>query len=44
MEQMRSNLVELTADLRRREAEAKAVLGGIVEGVYAVDEERRIRS
>jgi K+-sensing histidine kinase KdpD len=42
MELMRSNLVELTADLRRSEAEAKAVLGGIVEGVYAVDEERRI--
>jgi signal transduction histidine kinase len=42
MELMRHNLVELTADLRRSEAEAKAVLGGIVEGVYAVDEERRI--
>ena len=42
MELMRRNLVELTADLRRSEAEAKAVLGGIVEGVYAVDEERRI--
>jgi signal transduction histidine kinase len=42
MEQMRRNLVELTADLRRSELEAKAVLGGIVEGVYAVDEDRRI--
>ena len=42
MELMRRNLVELTADLRRSEAEAKAVLDGIVEGVYAVDEERRI--
>ncbi len=42
MELMRRNLVELTADLRRSEGEAKAVLGGIVEGVYAVDEERRI--
>ena len=42
MELMRGNLVELTADLRRSEAEAKAVLSGIVEGVYAVDEERRI--
>ena len=42
MEQMRRNLIELTADLRRSELEAKAVLGGIVEGVYAVDEERRI--
>jgi signal transduction histidine kinase len=43
MERMRRNLVELTADLRRSELEAKAVLGGIVEGVYSVDEERRIR-
>jgi len=43
MERMRRNLVELTADLRRSEMEAKAVLGGIVEGVYSVDEDRRIR-
>jgi len=43
MERMRRNLVELTADLRRSELEAKAVLSGIVEGVYSVDEERRIR-
>ncbi len=43
MERMRRNLVELTADLRRSELDAKAVLGGIVEGVYSVDEERRIR-
>ena len=43
MELMRSNLVELTADLRRSESEAQAVLQGIVEGVYAVDEDRRIK-
>jgi signal transduction histidine kinase len=43
MEQMRRNLVELTSEIRRREAEAQAVLGGIIEGVYAVDEQRRIR-
>ncbi|MFU8896917.1 MAG: ATP-binding protein [Gammaproteobacteria bacterium] len=43
MEEMRSNLVELTGELRQREAQAKAVLGGIVEGVYAVDHARRIR-
>ncbi|HET6628206.1 MAG TPA: ATP-binding protein [Woeseiaceae bacterium] len=43
MEEMRRNLVELTGELRRREAEAQAVLGGIVEGVYAVDEARRVR-
>ncbi|HEY1723869.1 MAG TPA: ATP-binding protein [Steroidobacteraceae bacterium] len=43
MDEMRRNLVELTDTLRRREAEAQAVLGGVVEGVYAVDHERRIR-
>ncbi|HZO21428.1 MAG TPA: ATP-binding protein, partial [Steroidobacteraceae bacterium] len=36
-------LVELTGTLRRREAEAQAVLGGVVEGVYAVDKNRTIR-
>ena len=41
MEQMRRSLVELTGTLRLRDAEAKAVLAGIVEGVYAVDAERR---
>src|SRR5690606_30061306 len=43
MEEMRRNLIALTSELRRREAEAQAVLGGIVEGVYAVDHLRRIR-
>jgi signal transduction histidine kinase len=43
MEEMRRNLVELTTALRRRDAEARAVLGGIVEGVFAVDDTRRIR-
>ncbi|MDE2052980.1 MAG: HAMP domain-containing protein, partial [Gammaproteobacteria bacterium] len=43
MEDMRRNLLELTGTLRRREAEAQAVLGGIIEGVYAVDERRNIR-
>ncbi len=43
MEDMRRNLIELTSTLRRREAEAQAVLGGIVEGVYAVDKNRLIR-
>jgi len=43
MEQMRNNLVKLTGTLRRREAEAQAVLSGIVEGVYAVDRARVIR-
>jgi signal transduction histidine kinase len=43
MEDMRRNLVDLTGTLRRREAEAQAVLTGIVEGVYAVDRNRTIR-
>lgn len=43
MEEMRKNLIELTREIRRREAQAQAVLGGIVEGVYAVDKKRRIR-
>jgi signal transduction histidine kinase len=43
MEDMRRNLVEVTGTLRKREAEAQAVLGGIIEGVYAVDRNRNIR-
>jgi signal transduction histidine kinase len=43
LEDMRRNLVDLTGTLRRREAEAQAVLAGIVEGVYAVDRNRHIR-
>ena len=42
METMRRNLIDLTSTLRRREAEAQAVLSGIVEGVYAVDRTRLI--
>lgn len=42
METMRHNLVDLTSALRKREAEAQAVLNGVIEGVYAVDRERRI--
>jgi signal transduction histidine kinase len=43
MEDMRRNLVDLTGTLRRQEAEARAVLSGIVEGVFAVDKSRTIR-
>jgi nitrogen fixation/metabolism regulation signal transduction histidine kinase len=43
MEGMRRSLLDLTDSLRRTEADRRAVLEGIVEGVYAVDEERRIR-
>jgi signal transduction histidine kinase len=42
MENMRRNLVDLTGTLRRREAEAQAVLSGTIEGVYAVDKQRCI--
>jgi signal transduction histidine kinase len=43
MEEMRRRLSHLTAELGRRRSEAEAVLGGILEGVFAVDRERRIR-
>lgn len=43
MEDMRRSLVELTATLRQREAEAQALLQGVVEGVFAVDAERKVR-
>jgi signal transduction histidine kinase/HAMP domain-containing protein len=42
MDEMRQNLIELTARLRSREAEAQAVLGGVVEGVFVTDEQRII--
>ena len=40
---MRRNLIDLTATLRRREAEAQALLQGVVEGVFAVDTQRNVR-
>jgi signal transduction histidine kinase len=43
MEEMRRRLLHLTEALRQRQGEAEAVVAGIVEGVYAVDIERRIR-
>ncbi len=43
MEEMRSKLLRLMAELRRRRAEADSILGGIAEGVFSVDSERRIR-
>lgn len=42
MDDMRQNLVELTTTLRRREAEASAVLAGVVEGVFVTDAQRRV--
>lgn len=43
MDDMRRRLLEVTARLRRSEADAQALLAGMVEGVFAVDDERRIR-
>ena len=43
MEEMRGRLLELSAESRRRRKDAEAILGGISEGVYAVDRERRFR-
>jgi len=43
MEEMRAKLQELTNELRRKHAQAEAVVEGIVEGVFAVDRERIVR-
>jgi signal transduction histidine kinase len=43
LEQMRWSLMRLTADLRRQQSESQAIITGIVEGVFSVDRERRIR-
>src|ERR1700738_229443 len=43
MDEMRRKLGDLTETLRRREVEAQTVLNGVIEGVFAVDMERRIR-
>ncbi len=43
LEDMRRRLLDLTANLQRQQAESSAILSGIVEGVFTVDNERRIR-
>jgi signal transduction histidine kinase len=43
MEDMRRRLLGLTAELRRRQAEAETILTGIAVGVFAVDRDRRVR-
>jgi signal transduction histidine kinase len=43
LEDMRWRLLRLTADLRRQQTESQAIITGIVEGVFSVDRERRIR-
>jgi signal transduction histidine kinase len=42
MEEMRTRLRRLTLDLEAQKADARAMVDGIVEGVYVVDRERRI--
>lgn len=43
LEDMRGRLLRLTDDLARQRAEAQAIVAGVVEGVFTVDRERRIR-
>jgi signal transduction histidine kinase len=43
LEDMRWRLQSLTGDLKRQQAEAEAIVTGIIEGVFSVDRERRIR-
>lgn len=43
LEEMRGRLLRLTSDLERQRAEAQAIITGVVEGVFTVDRERRIR-
>ncbi|HEX9370807.1 MAG TPA: ATP-binding protein [Roseiflexaceae bacterium] len=43
LEEMRGRLLRLTADLRHQQSESQAIITGIVEGVFSVDRERRIR-
>ncbi|WIG59056.1 MAG: hypothetical protein OJF49_001803 [Ktedonobacterales bacterium] len=43
LEEMRGRLLTLTGDLRRQQAESEAILTGVVEGVFTVDRERRMR-
>jgi signal transduction histidine kinase len=43
LDDMRRRLLHTMAELQRREAEAEALVNGIVEGVFSVDRERRVR-
>jgi signal transduction histidine kinase len=42
MDDMRRRLLRLTADLEAQKADARAMVNGIVEGVFVVDGERRV--
>lgn len=43
LEESRRQLLRLTSELRRRQAEGEAILTGISEGVFSVDRDRKIR-
>jgi signal transduction histidine kinase/HAMP domain-containing protein len=43
MEESRIRLLDASRQLRQRQAESEAVLGGISEGVFGVDDDRRVR-
>ena len=43
LEDMRGRLLNRTVELRRQQSESDAILTGIMEGVFAVDRERRVR-
>lgn len=43
LEEMRRDLLQLTTDLKRQQAESQAIVSSIAEGVFTVDRERRIR-
>lgn len=43
LEEMRTQLLDLTANLRHQQAEAQAIVQGITEGVFSVDRQRRIQ-
>lgn len=43
LDETRRQLLRLTSELRRRQAEGEAILTGISEGVFSVDRDRRIR-
>jgi signal transduction histidine kinase len=42
-EEMRQRLLQLTAHLRREQAESNAIITNVVEGVFTVDRQRRLR-
>ncbi len=43
LDEMRRRLRQLTSDLRTQQAESRAILAGVTEGVFTVDRERRIQ-